>query len=43
MIVTIMGKLAANSRVGIHVLADDNMTEYTAVNIESSGKYMLSV
>ncbi|XP_065891882.1 sucrose-6-phosphate hydrolase-like isoform X1 [Dysidea avara] len=36
MVVTIMGKFSPNSKVGILVLADDNMKEYTAINIQNS-------
>ena len=40
MVVTIMGKFSPNSKVGIFVLADENMKEYTAINIQNSGKYV---
>jgi len=39
MVVTIMGKFSPNSKVGIIVLADENMKEYTAISIQSSGKH----
>jgi len=38
-----MGKFSPDSKVGIFVLADENMREYTAINIQSSGKMIFMV